>query len=165
MENEIQKLDDNKESALIKKEDILQLISTVINNSTNDRIRALRLIDDLTKDFEQLSDILYKSRAVTALLDIAGKATAEQNKLLATIQKFASDKLQAENVEKIISAEQFGNVLDMMDQLEVGPKKFIKKDRTASSKLDIIKTTLKNHKDEDGVDVEYSDMENVDEDD
>lgn len=163
-ENQIQQAEDKSQDvSLLSKDDILALVKRIVDDSTEDRLRAIQLVQQITeKDFDGLMEIGIKGDTVAKLLDIANKSTSELNKLLGTIQRFHSDKKQEENVEKILSAGQIGNVLTLLDQLNVGPSKYTGTTISEQQKQ-ALKEVQKDFK-KDDIDYNYVDMEDVDSD-
>jgi hypothetical protein len=163
MSDELDKIPQN-ENALIRNQDILQLVRKVMDNLAEERALALEMYKRLTGagDFDKIADVMYKGETVSKMLELTTKATGELNKLLSTIQKFSSDKVESENVDKILSAEHIGGILDALDVLKVGPNKFTG-NAVRQEIVNQIKQVQQNYKDKNGVDVEFSDMEDINE--
>lgn len=157
--NEITKTEPEPAS-LVNSKDIEELVKKVIDHTAEERRLALEMYNRLTGDgeFDKISDVMYKGEVVYKMLELANKSTGELNKLLATIQRFASVKTESENLDKILSAEQIAGMLNVLDVLQVGPNKFtgntVKKET-----IDAIRQVQKNYKDKDGVDVEFVDLD------
>lgn len=153
-----------QQNILLTNQDILKLISKVIDNTSEERTLALNMYNHLTKgdSFTKLADIMYKTDAVARMLELANRSTGELNKLLATIQRFSSDKVQSENVDKLMSVNEITGILNALDVLKVGPDKFT--GNTIKQEIvDSIKEVQKNYKDKNGADVEFVDMDDINE--
>lgn len=123
--NEIVK--QNSDDKLLSKNDVLNLVIKIQNQIQEEREKALEVFDNLTKkDFDKLHEITMKGETAARFLEIAKDSTGELNKLLSTIQKFHSDKVNSDNVDKMVGTDT-NNVLDLLDKLNVGADRLIKK--------------------------------------
>ena len=123
MSDEIQLSQQNQ---IIDNNEILKLITDVVSQSNSDREAALALFEKLsTKEFSKLHEVTMKAEAVLRSLELAGRATDRINYLLSTIQKFNTDKNQKDIANKILDSNEANNILDLLNQLNIGPERIL----------------------------------------
>lgn len=152
--NQIQK------NEIIDGKEVVRLINETLEEISNDRQKALSLLEKITeKEFEKTFEIMYKGEIAAKFLELAGKSTAEKNKLLSIIQKFNSDKVKSENVDKVLNSTDYNNIIALCDQLGIVPnQRFSSKDNI---KEELKKETLQDATfiDDDGINNEYTEFE------
>jgi hypothetical protein len=126
---EVQKngVNQSLQQKIFSNDDIIKLMTDIVCQSNTDRDKAIKLYEKLTeKDYDQLHEITMKSDAVIRSLELAGKSTDRLNILLQTIQKFNTDKTQKEIAEKILTSDDKNDIIDLMDAMNIGPKRLLK---------------------------------------
>jgi len=104
------------------------LMKEVFIQAQSDRNKALETFEAITKEFDKTHHFTLKGEIAAKFLEAANKSTGELNKLIATMQKFNSDKVQSENADKLLGSVERNNFLEILDQAGVGPSRLINKE-------------------------------------
>lgn len=125
---------------VIANDKIVELIHDALSMIDEDRQISKDLYDKITKEFSKFHEITMKSEGAVRALEAMGKSTDRLNNLLATIQKFNTDKTQKDIADSIISATDKNSIIDFLEAAGVGPKRMLEDNK----KIEILKQEIKN---------------------
>lgn len=138
IDDDIEIIDNTK---IVQKNDLLNLIQQSIESNNAQKKRLNDLIEDLTQQgsFSDITSINFKGPTVVGLLTELGKTTDRFTNLLSVIQKFNSDKVSSENTDKLINSIDRVNVLNILDELNIGPKRIVDlQNKKQTNKVDLL---------------------------